>query len=73
MRSIPQYLLKTNPSKPIIQYQFWFWCMSSRTESNRILLFRFVSVSDAHICIYVYQKRKDSVGYIYLLTMREKE
>ena len=29
MRSIPQYLLKTNPSKPIIQYQFWFWCMSN--------------------------------------------
>ena len=29
MRSIPQYLLKTNPAKPIIQYQFWFWCMSS--------------------------------------------
>ena len=33
MRSIPQYLLKTNPAKPIIQYQFWFWCMSSSVQT----------------------------------------
>ena len=44
MRSIPQYLLKTNPSKPIIQCQFWFWCMSNAAHCS-VALRRFLDTN----------------------------